>query len=165
MRIVDFEPRHAPAWKQLNEAWITRHFSIEPSDRKVLEDPAGQVLQPGGRIFIAEDDQGRAVGCVGLMAIPQAPGGGFEVIKMTVSQTARGAGLGRALLQACIEAATGLGASRLYLETNADLAPALALYRAMGFVDLPPQQTPYARCNVWMERSLQPALSPSPPSR
>jgi GNAT superfamily N-acetyltransferase len=165
MRIVEFEPRHGQAWKQLNEAWITGLFAIEPSDRKVLDDPAGEVLQPGGRIFIAEDDQGRAVGCVGLKALPPSAGGGFEVIKMTVSESVRGNGLGRALLQACIDAATALGACRLYLETNADLAPALSLYRAMGFVDLRPQQTPYSRCNVWMEKALQPVLSPAPRSR
>lgn len=154
MRIVEFEPRHAEAWKSLNEAWITRHFAIEPSDRKVLDDPVGQVLAPGGRIYIAEDEAGVAIGCVGLMAIPADRGGGFEVVKMTVSEAARGSGLGRLLMQACIDGAAALGAPRLYLETNDALGPALGLYRAMGFRDLPAQDTPYARCNVWMERPL-----------
>jgi len=81
-------------------------------------------------------------------------GGGFEVIKMTVSEAARGSGLGRALMQACIDRAKAIGAPRLYLETNSALAPALALYRAMGFTDLPRQDTPYARCDVWMALSL-----------
>ncbi|HRJ63673.1 MAG TPA: DUF3313 family protein [Brevundimonas sp.] len=31
---------------------------------------------------------------------------------------------------------------------------AIALYRRFGFVDLPAQPTPYARCNVWMEKPL-----------
>ena len=31
---------------------------------------------------------------------------------------------------------------------------ALALYRSFGFVDLPAQPTPYARCDVWMELRL-----------
>ena len=54
MRIVPFEPRHADAWRTLNEAWISRHFAIEPKDRLVLDDPAGQILAKGGRIFMAE---------------------------------------------------------------------------------------------------------------
>jgi putative acetyltransferase len=152
MRIVEFEPRHAGSWKALNEAWITRHFAIEPSDAKVLDDPQGQVLAGGGRILMAEDKDGEAIGCAGLLALSADQGGGFEVIKMTVAESARGAGLGRALMQACIDGAAERGARRLYLETNADLAPALSLYRAMGFVDLPPRPTPYARANVWMER-------------
>ena len=151
MRIVDFEPRHAPAWRSLNEAWIGRHFTVEPADEVVLGDPVGQVVAPGGHIFMAEDADGAAIGCVGLKAMAD---GGFEVIKMTVAEAARGTGLGRDLMRACIDRARALGAPRLYLETNSGLGPALGLYRAMGFVDLPRQDTPYARCDVWMALEL-----------
>ena len=57
-------------------------------------------------------------------------------------------------LEACEAAARATGASRLYLETNAAQTHAIALYRRFGFVDLPPQPTPYARCDVWMEKRL-----------
>ncbi len=151
MRIVDFEPRHASAWKTLNEAWIGKHFAIEPADAEVLDDPLGKVIGPGGHILMAETPDGEPIGCVGLKAMAD---GGFEVIKMTVSEAARGTGLGRTLMQACIERARALGVPQLYLETNSALAPALGLYRAMGFVDLPRQETPYARCDVWMALRL-----------
>jgi putative acetyltransferase len=154
MRIVDFEPRHAEAWKSLNEAWISRHFAIEPSDREVLDDPVGKVIGIGGVVLMAEDGGGAAIGCVGLKPVPAEHGGGLEVIKMTVSEAARGSGLGRVLMQACIDRATAMGAARLYLETNSALGPALGLYRAMGFKDLPAQDTPYQRCDVWMQRPL-----------
>ena len=154
MRIVAFEPRHAGAWRSLNEAWISKHFAIEAKDREVLDDPAGKVLARGGHIFMAERDDGEAIGCVAL--IPMADGG-LEVAKMTVSESARGTGLGRLLMQACIDKGAALGARRLYLETNSSLGPALGLYRASGFVDLDPAARPasdYARCDVWMERPL-----------
>lgn len=151
MRIIPFEPRHADAWRDLNTAWISRHFALEAKDIEVLNDPVGKILDKGGRIFIAEGDDGQPIGCVGLAAMAD---GGFEVVKMTVSEAARGTGLGRALMQACIDEAKALGAPRLYLETNAALGPAIGLYRAMGFVDLPASDTPYARCDVWMERPL-----------
>ncbi len=154
MRIVDFEPRHAPAWKSLNEAWIGSLFAIEPSDAKVLDDPVGVVIAPGGRIFMAEDETGNPIGCAGLLALHDSHGGGFEVIKMTVSEAARGTGLGRLLMDHCISEATAMGARRLYLETNSSLAPALSLYRASGFIDLAPNDTPYARADVFMERPL-----------
>jgi GNAT superfamily N-acetyltransferase len=150
MEIVAFEPRHADAWRNLNEAWIGKHFVIEAKDREVLDDPAGKILGKGGHIFMAEQ-AGEPVGCVGLIAMAD---GGFEVAKMTVCEAARGTGLGRRLLQACIAKGRELAAPRLYLETNDSLAPALGLYRAMGFTDLPPAPTPYARCNVWMELRL-----------
>ncbi|HEY9236417.1 MAG TPA: GNAT family N-acetyltransferase [Phenylobacterium sp.] len=154
MLITPFEPRHATAWRDLNEAWISKHFAIEPKDRAVLDDPVGKIIDKGGQIFMVEDEAGQVVGCVAL--IPMADGG-FEVAKMTVSEAARGTGLGRRLMQVCIDAAKAAGAPRLYLETNSSLAPALGLYRAMGFVDLAPEMRPrtdYARCDVWMERML-----------
>ncbi len=151
MRIVDFEPRHASAWKALNEAWISRHFAIEPADELVLGDPQGQILAKGGHIFMAEEASGEAVGCVGLKALED---GGFEVVKMTVTEATRGTGLGKQLMQACIDRARALGGPRLYLETNSALGPALGLYRAMGFTDIPEQDTPYSRCDVWMELKL-----------
>lgn len=150
MQITAFEPRHAQAWKRLNEAWIAKHFAIEPKDREVLDDPTGTILAKGGAIFMAQGD-GEAVGCVGLIALSD---GGFEVAKMAVSETARGLGLGKALMAACIGHARSARAPRLYLETNSSLAPALALYRAAGFVELPARPTPYARADVFMELRL-----------
>jgi ribosomal protein S18 acetylase RimI-like enzyme len=148
MEIVEFEPAHAAAFKALNEAWISKYFVLEAKDREVLDDPQGEILAKGGRIFIALHD-GQAVGCVALLKMAD---GGYEVAKMTVSETLRGSGLGRLLMQRCIEAGAEDGAPRLYLETNSSLAPALALYRATGFKDLAPVDTEYVRADVFMER-------------
>lgn len=148
MQIVDFEPAHAEAFRTLNEAWISKYFALEAKDREVLGDPQGKIIAKGGRVYMALHD-GEPVGCVALMKMDD---GGYEVAKMTVSETLRGSGLGRLLMQRCIDAGAELGATRLYLETNSTLGPALGLYRAMGFKDLAPTDTPYARADVFMER-------------
>ena len=148
MEIVEFEPVHAAAFKALNEAWISKYFTLEAKDREVLGDPQGKIIAQGGRVFMALRD-GEAVGCAALMKMAD---GGYEVAKMTVSEILRGSGLGRLLMQRCIDAGAEMGATRLYLETNATLAPALGLYRAMGFRDLARTDTPYARADVFMER-------------
>ena len=148
MEIVEFRPEHAAAFKALNEAWIARHFTLEAKDRQVLADPKGEIIAKGGRIFMALAD-GQAVGCVALLKMAD---GGYEVAKMTVSETLRGSGLGRLLMARCIAAGAEDGAPRLYLETNSSLAPALALYRATGFTHLEPAETAYVRADVFMER-------------
>ena len=148
MEIVEFAPEHAEAFRTLNEAWISKYFAIEAKDREVLDDPHGKIVAKGGRIFMALKD-GEAVGCVALLKMAD---GGYEVAKMTVSETARGTGLGRLLMEKCIEAGAEDAAPRLYLETNSSLAPALALYRATGFKDLAPAKTDYVRADVFMER-------------
>lgn len=150
-QIVAYAPVHRGAWRTLNEAWLAEGgFAVEGKDRKVLDDPEGQILAPGGRIFFVERD-GAVVGCCALMAMDD---GGFEVAKMTITPSARGDGLSRRLLEACEAAAREAGAPRLYLESSSTLAPALGLYRSFGFVDLPPRDTPYARADVFMEKRL-----------
>lgn len=149
--IVAFEPRHAEAWAALNTAWLIEGgFDIEAKDRKVIDDPQGQILAPGGRIFVVEQ-AGQAIGCCALMAMQD---GGFEVAKMTVALGARGRGLSRRLLEACEAEARTLGAHRLYLETSSTLTVAGRLYRSYGFVELPPRPTPYVRADVFMEKTL-----------
>src|ERR1700760_578309 len=137
MEIVEFEPGHGPAFKALNEAWISKYFVLEAKDRETLDDPQGKIMAKGGRIFMALKD-GQAVGCAALLKMAD---GGYEVAKMTVSEELRGSGLGPLLMQRCIDVGAELGASRLYLETNSSLGPALGLYRAMGFQDLAPAAT------------------------
>lgn len=149
--IVPFRSGHAAAWAALNAAWLAEGgFVVEAKDRRVLDDPEGAILRPGGRIFMAEQD-GEPVGCCALMAMED---GGFEVAKMTVTPAARGQGLSRRLLEACEAEARAAGAHRLYLESASTLTVAGALYRSFGFVDLPPRPTPYARADVFMEKRL-----------
>lgn len=151
VRILSFESRHAEAWARLTEGWILEAgFALEPRDRQVIADPEGAILAAGGRIFMAERE-GRAVGCCAL--IPMSDGG-FEVAKMTTAPEARGLGLGRRLLETCEAEARAAGGRRLYLETNSGLAPAMGLYRAFGFTDLPAVTSPYARVDVVMEKPL-----------
>ena len=149
--IVSYRPEHATAWRSLNEAWLlSGGYALEAKDRRVLGDPQGVILDRGGHVFIAERD-GQPVGCCSLMAMAD---GGYEVGKMAVTDSARGLNLGWRLLEACEAAARAAGAPRLYLETNAAQTHAISLYRRFGFLDLPAQPTPYARCNVWMEKPL-----------
>jgi ribosomal protein S18 acetylase RimI-like enzyme len=153
MEIHDFEPRYAAAFKALNEAWITKHYSIEPKDEELLGDPAGRIIAKGGMIPFAVEE-GEPVGCCAM--IPMADGG-FELSKMAVSEAHRRRGIASMIIKACVERAKARGASRLYLESGLELTPAIALYESLGFVHLPPERrpwSPYARVSVWMERVL-----------
>ena len=150
--VVPYRLAHAQAWRQLNEDWIEEGgFTLEAKDKAVLSDPQSTILDKGGYIFIVEDPNGQAVGCC---AIQKMDDGGYELAKMTVSPSARGLGLSKILMQSCEDKARELGASRLYLETNSGLKPALKLYESFGFTYLPARETPYARADVFMEKPL-----------
>ena len=148
-----FQPGDESAFRSLNEEWITRYFVLEDKDRKSFDDPQATILAKGGRILFTEL-AGKAVGCCAL--IPIAPNE-YEVAKMAVTESAQGHGIGRQLLAHTIEEGRALGATRLYLETNHVLTPAIRLYQALGFRPTPPERTipsPYARADVYMELFL-----------
>jgi putative acetyltransferase len=144
-----FQPGDEKPFKELNEAWISHDFTLEPGDHEVLNDPQGKILAKGGQICLAELD-GEVVGCCALVPMKR---GEFELAKMTVSETARGHGIGRRLLVFAIAVARVLRAHRLYLESNTKAASAIHLYEELGFrhMTTPEHASKYARANVFME--------------
>lgn len=150
LRIVPFRAEHAGAFRDLNLAWIEKHFAIEERDARDLGDPATHILAPGGYIFMAELS-GATVGTVALM---REDDGVFELAKMTVADSTRGLGVGRALGEAAIAHARAIGARKIELLTNSTLVPAIALYHSLGFVDVPLVPTEYARADVHMVLAL-----------
>jgi putative acetyltransferase len=143
----------ATAFRTLNEEWISRYFTLEKKDREILGDPEKMILEKGGYIFMVyAADQ--AVGCVALIPIG---GGVYELSKMAVSAELRGLGIGRRLLQHAITQAKRIGATSLFLGSNAKLASAVHLYESVGFRHVPPENIPpmpYTRANVFMEMPL-----------
>ena len=57
-----------------------------------------------------------------------------EILTIAVEPAARGKGVGRALLAENLRQAASAGARTMFLEVDQDNAPALALYRRLGFV-------------------------------
>ena len=155
VELREFQPGDEVAFRTLNEDWIQAYFRVEEKDLEVLGDPKRFILDKGGHIYFAVHAETREIlGCCALLRLEE---GVFEVAKMAVAEPWRGQGIGRQLLHGTIEAARGLGVRRLYLETNDSLKNAIALYESEGFVhlraeDAPP--SPYARVNVFMERTL-----------
>lgn len=154
--IRSFEPGDEIAFRDINLQWIRQFFAVEAKDLEVLGDPQTHILEPGGDILVALED-GVALGTVALVVIGAQAG---EIAKMGVRPEAQGKGIGRRLLAAAIARAQDLGMSRLYIETNSKLAPALKLYRDAGFQPLArPVPTPYARADVQLELVLQRAAA------
>ena len=153
IHIRHFQPGDESAFRRLNEEWIARYFKIEPKDEHTLNHPQSAILDPGGQILFAVAGD-ECVGCVALIRIADRE---FEVAKMAVTPSHQGSGIGRMLLRAAIDAAKETGATRLYIETNHTLTPAIHLYQSLGFRHIDPARltsSPYARADVFMEMFL-----------
>lgn len=103
-----------------------------------LRDLPGAYAPPRGELLLGWDGDD-AAGCVALRPLP-APRGGDDVCEMKrlyVRPAQRKTGLGRALAEAIIAAARDRGYARMRLDTLATMTPAMTLYRALGFVEIP----------------------------
>jgi ribosomal-protein-alanine N-acetyltransferase len=87
---------------------------------------------PGALALVASCGLHGQVEAIGY-ALLRAGGGECEVLSIGVLPAARRQGVGRALLTAAVERATGLGAASLFLEVADDNIAACDLYRAFGF--------------------------------
>lgn len=152
IRIVPYEAQHHALFRRLNEAWITRHWQLEAADLAVLDHPQEQILDRGGRIFVALYRE-EPVGVCALCRTEHAPYE-YELAKLAVSPEVQGKGIGRLLCEAVIAEARKIGTDKLFLESNTRLEPAIRLYRQLSFRDLPNPHPAYARGDIQMELQL-----------
>ncbi|PWN56680.1 GNAT family N-acetyltransferase [Abyssibacter profundi] len=122
---------------------------------------AGAYAQPRHAYFVAEWD-GQLLGGAGVAPLAGGDRETAELRKMYLRASARGQGVGRALLDHCLSAARAMRYAQLYLETLESMTAARRLYRAAGFQPLqqPLGQTGHHGCDRWMLLSL----SRQPPS-
>jgi DNA-binding MarR family transcriptional regulator/N-acetylglutamate synthase-like GNAT family acetyltransferase len=152
VQIVEYEPQYKSAFKTLNEEWISTYFEMEEADRKVLGNPEEYILNKDGKIFVALYNN-EPVGVCALIKMDDEEYD-FEMAKMAVSPKAQGKNIGWLLGQAVINKAKELEVSKIYLESNTVLKPAINLYYKMGFQKISGRATPYKRSNIQMELNL-----------
>lgn len=119
----------------------TKGVSAEPHE---LRPPAG--------VFLVASLHTEPVGCGGVKHHDGEPS---AIKRMWVSESVRGLGLGRRLLERLEGEAIRSGASAARLETNGALTEAMALYRAAGYREVPAfNDEPFAQ--HWFEKTLRP---------
>ena len=146
--IIPFSDELKDVIKTLNEEWLVRYFKIEPKDEKVLSNPQKYIIEPGGMIFYAQYNN-KIVGTVSLIKINETD---FELSKMAVTDGVQGLGIGKKLLDHCIQVANEQQMKKIILYSNRKLIPAIHLYEKYGFVEVPLEDGVYERADIKMER-------------
>ncbi|PTT25837.1 MarR family transcriptional regulator [Chryseobacterium sp. HMWF028] len=153
VKIVHYEPKYQSAFKALNQEWISTYFEMEDADYKALDNPEEYILKKGGKILVALYNE-EPLGVCALIKMDD-PDYDFELAKMAVSPKAQGKNIGWLLGRAIISKAKESGASKIYLESNTILKPAINLYYKLGFQKVTGRSTPYQRCNIQMELNIK----------
>ena len=103
-----------------------------------------------GVLLVVADPAGKVVGTAAVRLLE--PGVG-EIKRMWLRPAWQGRGLGRRLMDACLDEARRLGCRALRLDTQAKLEAAVRLYRAYGFSEVARYNDNH-RADIWMERVL-----------
>ncbi|MBL7859368.1 MAG: GNAT family N-acetyltransferase [Cyclobacteriaceae bacterium] len=147
--ITEFTAADQPWFEKLNRAWIEKYFWMEPIDVEVLQHPDEHIIQPGGSILVARLNQE----IVGVVALKYVSPGVYEFTKMAVDEKFQGLKIGRALSEAAIAKAKSMDAHSIILYSHTSLINAIALYRKLGFVEVP-VDGPYKRSDIKMQLTL-----------
>lgn len=133
---------------------LERAFGVTFDPEVLLENTLSsldKVVPPKGHTFVAEDEAGEVLGMAFLR-----PSGtdAMEIKRLYVPPSGRGRGVGRALVEAAMDAARQAGAIALRLDSSRNLETAIALYQSLGFVE----RAPYPESDHFEDPILGPYL-------
>jgi ribosomal protein S18 acetylase RimI-like enzyme len=138
IRVAQTSEEIRAAGEIVDAAYLADGFSDEPY-RAVLRDAQTRAEQATLLVAVDQAGAGRVVGSVTFAVQGQplaqvARSGEAEFRMLGVDPSARGRGVGRALVEACCERARAHGSVALVLCTSTDMHAAQRMYARMGFV-------------------------------
>jgi putative acetyltransferase len=115
-----------------------------------------ETYQGKRRVYFVVEEKGIILGGAGIAALENYDGNICELQKMYFLNSARGKGLGKLMLNRCLEAATSFSFQSCYLETMTYMIAAQNLYKKFGFqyLDGPLGDTGHFSCPVQMLKKL-----------
>ncbi|WP_367752948.1 GNAT family N-acetyltransferase [Flavobacterium sp. WC2430] len=150
LQIASYEPKYHKEYKRLSIEWLEKYDLLEPADMPMLDFPKEEILDKGGSIFLAHYDNT----IVGTISIVKEGRNNFEILKLGVNSDYQGLGIGRKLMVHCLDICKKSNAAAIILETNTKLLSAIALYKSLGFKEIPLTDLMYQTADYKMELIL-----------
>ena len=119
-------------------------------------DNLSEVFTTKGSVYFVAEQDGIILGGSGIYPTDNLPTATCELVKLYLSSTARGKGMGKLLMEKCFSAAKNMGYTKMYLETMPELNIAVPLYEKSGFqyLSAPLGCSGHDGCNIWMIKDL-----------
>lgn len=107
-------------------------------------------------VYYLVEENGKILGCAGIAQLENYEGKVCELQKMYFLAEARGRGIGRQMIEKCLNKAKEFGYEKVYIETMPYMEAAQKLYQKSGFeyIDAPMGDTGHYSCSVWMLRDI-----------
>ena len=160
---------------------MIEYRKIIPSDNKILADiitsimkefkeaPKGTIVEDptlhtmyenytqGKGVYYVAVENNKILGGSGVNQLDGTPEKICELQRMFLLPESRGKGIGKKLMELCIEAGKDFGYEKIYLETLDNMSDARKLYLKAGFefIEKSLGNTGHCGCNTWMEKKLR----------
>lgn len=130
----------------------SNYFVVEVFGDLLAEEGAAAGTKRGGK-----SHQGEIVAVGGYAPLTGADPSVCELRKMYALPEARGFGIGKLLMDACLDGAKNAGFTTMYLETVTAMEDAARFYAKHGFqyIDGPMGSTGHSGCDLFMTRFLK----------
>lgn len=130
------------------EQWLGLSLCFQSFEDEVASLP-GIYATPDGRLYLARNGD-ETVGCIGLRKLEDDI---CEMKRLYLRESARGQGVGRALIERVISDAREIGYSKMRLDTYPPkMGKAVSLYESHGFYEISPYyENPHSK-TMFMEK-------------
>ena len=115
-----------------------------------------EVYQTPGSCYNVVELDGRVIGGAGIYPTPGLEEDTCELVKMYLLPEGRRKGLGKKLIELCIEQARIFGYKNMFLESLPQLIQAILLYEKSGFTYLkgPLSKSGHTGCSIFMIKEI-----------
>jgi putative acetyltransferase len=126
----------------------------------VFTDPTTDALfelfQTENSVYFVASYEGELVGGCGLFPTKGLPEKCIELVKFYVKSSFRGKGIGKKLMEICLEKAKSASYKLVYLESLPELATAVGMYESAGFKHIPERMgdSGHFACDILMLKEL-----------
>lgn len=148
--IIEYTEELKEHVKTLNVEWLQKYFRVEPIDILQLSNPKEEIIDKGGLIYYAKHNN-QIVGTASLLKVEEDV---YELGKMAVTQSAQGLGIGKLLMDHCLEVARQMKIKKVVLYSNKSLGSAIHIYKKYGFIETELEAGHYERANIKMEKII-----------
>ena len=150
LQIKAFEDKYHQQFREISLDWLQSSGLYEKADDDLLDNPQ-KSLENGSFIFLAHYNNE----IVGTVTLSPLENNTFEIMKLGVIDAYKRLGIGRKLMQICIDICHEKDVKLITLDTSSKLVNAIKLYEEFGFVHAEITTSYYESADVKMELKLR----------
>ena len=150
LEIIKYEDKYHKQFKNINLDWLIKFELYEEADNFLLDNP-NVFINNGATILLARLEGG-IIGTICLNPINKSSS---EILKFAVIDGYKGFGIGKKLMQFCIDLGKQKKIETIILESSSKLKNALKMYKKFGFQHVEIKDTHFVTADIKMELKLK----------